>query len=333
MKKGTVKIRGIRSPIPTGHLVGRTDTGGGDPHPIKAGRALALNKRKLDVTLSGDVTITQTGDATVIGLQGVPVDSATPSTNDVLTFDGSKWAPAAGGGGGGGITELTGDVTAGPGSGSQAATLATVNADVGTFGDATNVAQITVNAKGLITAVTDVPISGGGGSADFVRIATLTPTGNVASFTSIPGTYRNLMIIGQGRSDTTDAQTDAVMLRFNNDSAAHYDWSTVSGFASTPFSTLLNGTTELRISDAPSATGIAGYSSSFEIKVPGYALTANKKGAIWHTQVFGGNTLGDLGITSGAGVWSSAVAITRIDILLGSGGNWAAAEITLYGLT
>ena len=35
----------------------------------------------------------------------------------------SQWAVASGGGGGSGITQLTGDVTAGPGSGSQAATV------------------------------------------------------------------------------------------------------------------------------------------------------------------------------------------------------------------
>jgi len=55
------------------------------------------------------------------------------------------------GGGGSGITELTGDVTAGPGSGSQAATLATVNANVGTFKKAT----VTANGKGLITAIAE----------------------------------------------------------------------------------------------------------------------------------------------------------------------------------
>jgi len=57
----------------------------------------------------------------------------------------------SGGGGEGGITELTGDVTAGPGSGSQAATLATVNPNVGTFAYPSS---ISANGKGLITAIT-----------------------------------------------------------------------------------------------------------------------------------------------------------------------------------
>src|SRR5580658_8574967 len=62
-------------------------------------------------------------------------------------------------GGGGGITALTGDVTAGPGSGSQAATLATVNSNTGTWGSATQVAQVTVNGKGLTTAAANVTIT------------------------------------------------------------------------------------------------------------------------------------------------------------------------------
>lgn len=62
-------------------------------------------------------------------------------------------APAAG------ITQLTGDATAGPGSGSQALTFATVNANVGSFGSASSVATFTVNAKGLLTAAASVSIS------------------------------------------------------------------------------------------------------------------------------------------------------------------------------
>ena len=47
---------------------------------------------------------------------------------------------------------LTGDVT-GAGTGSFAATLATVNSNTGSFGSASAVPVITVNGKGLITAV------------------------------------------------------------------------------------------------------------------------------------------------------------------------------------
>ncbi len=59
------------------------------------------------------------------------------------------------------ITALTGDGTA-SGPGSAAFTLATVNGNVGTFGDATHVGRFTVNAKGLVTAASSVAITGGG---------------------------------------------------------------------------------------------------------------------------------------------------------------------------
>ncbi len=63
------------------------------------------------------------------------------------------WAP---------VGSLTGDVTTGVvnlGLGAAAATLATVNANVGLFGDATHIPAITVNGKGLITGVTSTAIT------------------------------------------------------------------------------------------------------------------------------------------------------------------------------
>jgi hypothetical protein len=65
-------------------------------------------------------------------------------------------AVIAGGGGGGtdhGITQLTGDGTAGPGDGSQVFTLAASGVAAGTYGDATHVVQFTVDAKGRVTGV------------------------------------------------------------------------------------------------------------------------------------------------------------------------------------
>lgn len=64
---------------------------------------------------------------------------------DWSTFNGKQAA-------GNYITALTGDGTA-SGPGSAALTLATVNSNVGTFGSSSVIPSITVNAKGLVTAV------------------------------------------------------------------------------------------------------------------------------------------------------------------------------------
>ena len=55
------------------------------------------------------------------------------------------------------IPNLTGDIT----SVNKATTLATVNSNVGSFGDGTSIPTITVNAKGLITGVTTTAVTSG----------------------------------------------------------------------------------------------------------------------------------------------------------------------------
>lgn len=88
-----------------------------------------------------------------------------------------------------GITSLTGDVTA-TGPGAAAATLATVNSNVGTFTNAT----ITVNAKGLVTAasngsvgaspsVVDSAATVGGAAAEEVAVAGLLTTSTIWAVT------------------------------------------------------------------------------------------------------------------------------------------------------
>ena len=93
---------------------------------------------------------------TIIGLIEQVEKSVAQINSDIATLKGGGAAlPAPG------ITQLTGDVTAGPGSGSQIATLSNTGVTAGTYGDAIDVSQITVDAKGRISAASNVPISVG----------------------------------------------------------------------------------------------------------------------------------------------------------------------------
>jgi parallel beta-helix repeat protein len=83
----------------------------------------------------------------------------------INTNGGTTWAPILTGEGvllAANFPALTGAVTTA--GGSLATTLATVNSNVGTFGSATQASQVTVNAKGLVTAAANVTVTPAVGS-------------------------------------------------------------------------------------------------------------------------------------------------------------------------
>lgn len=114
----------------------------------------------LDLPLSG-VTSGTYGDATHTA-------QVTVDDRGLVTAAASVPITAAGG-----ITQLTGDVTAGPGSGTQAATLASSGVSAGTYGDTTHVAQVTVDAKGRVTGASNQPIATGAGAVTWPVVQTI----------------------------------------------------------------------------------------------------------------------------------------------------------------
>lgn len=125
---------------------------------------------------TGNFTLTQPDYSDLTGTPTIPVDISgltfLVKTGSVLLGDeyvvGDSTSVVANWGAGTVVFEraaLTGDATAA--ANSNALTLATVNANVGTFGSVTQTVTVTVNAKGLVTAISNNTISASGSGWTF----------------------------------------------------------------------------------------------------------------------------------------------------------------------
>ena len=165
---GTITLDGNTSTLTNKTIAAASNTVTGLTNTNLSGTAAISNANLANsaVTVNGvSISLGSSGNVTDANLStsNVTTNNATTSKHGFLSIlpnDATQFANGVGGWSvppGIGITSLTGDGTA-TGPGAVAFTLATVNSNVGTFGDATHVMQQTVNAKGLTTAASNVSI-------------------------------------------------------------------------------------------------------------------------------------------------------------------------------
>ncbi len=128
---------------------GGSTTPGGSNNQLQYNNAGAFG----GFTATGDASITPSTGAVVVSATNGVAFAPSATTNALVASNISSGTLPAGR-----LPAFTGDVTS-P-AGSAANTLATVNANIGLCGDATHVAQVTLNAKGLTTGCTAVAIGG-----------------------------------------------------------------------------------------------------------------------------------------------------------------------------
>jgi hypothetical protein len=208
-----------------------------------------------------------------------------PVNGDCVVGAGGAWTAGACASGSG-ITQLTGDVTAGPGSGSQAATLATVNSNVGTF------QGITVNGKGLVTAASNqgyltgnqtITLSGDTTGSGTTAITTTTAKVNGVSYGSSPSTNTVPVITGSntatyealplgavatqsantvvGNGTGSSAAPTALAMPSCSASTSALTWTTSTGFGCNTISAGTGTVTSVGLSDS-STTPIYSISGS-----------------------------------------------------------------------
>lgn len=149
--------------------------------------------------------------------------------------------------------------------------------------------------------------------------------------TSIVGTYAHLMLVVYARGDTAASSTTSV-LRFNNDSAANYDWQGIRGTGATTVASENFAQTSIAISTGmPANTAGANLFGVSVVFIPNYAGANNKAAMTLEASKIGVST-GNMFTDFFGGFWRSNAAITRITLLPGAGNYVAGTRVSLYAM-
>lgn len=169
------------------------------------------------------------------------------------------------------------------------------------------------------------------------KIATATPTsGTSTSFSTISGSYDDLMIIGSAKNDYGSSASmtlaNTLYIQFNSDTGSNYAWANWGGLGA--YITGNGSTSDTKIEVAASASY---YSSNpgwghFYVEIPGYKQTTSTKSLIMNGGYSQDNSQDSSG-WMGAGNWNDTSAITDISLTNVNGSFITGTTITLYGIS
>jgi hypothetical protein len=150
----------------------------------------------------------------------------------------------------------------------------------------------------------------------------LTSVSESIEFTSIPGFYTDLIILGSARNTGTEAQT--ILFGFNG-SAANFS----SRFLQGNGSSASTGTLARFAANAVGGNETAATFSNFQIYIPDYAGSTNKA---YSTETVTENNATQSFQTFIAGLWDNTAAISSISLTSGANNFAIGTSFSLYGI-
>ena len=154
------------------------------------------------------------------------------------------------------------------------------------------------------------------------------------TFSSIPGTYRHLVIQWMARGDVAATETD-LYLQFNGDTAANYDSETYTFSGTTTASIGISeriATAGPRIGDVAGSTAVGSSASGGTIVIPNYAGTTFQKLATATCTIKRAASTGNLVTELDSEWWRSSAAINAALLKPGSGNFVAGSTFQCYGM-
>lgn len=181
----------------------------------------------------------------------------------------------------------------------------------------------------VLTVASGIPSWATAATGAVTLISQQTVTGSAAAtitFSSIPGTYKNLRIVYLA-AGTTGSN---MLMTFNSDSGAHYDRQQLRAYdISTLAAEALANTTAVL---AMIGNTTAGNIGAGEAVFPNYAGTVLHKSYMTMGYSKFAATTGQVSVGLYGGAWRSTAAITTITLTMDGGSSYAiGSSFTLYG--
>ena len=146
------------------------------------------------------------------------------------------------------------------------------------------------------------------------------------TFSSISGSYTDLVLIVSGRSARA-ASDDSLYMRFNSDTGSNYSFTDLNGNGTTASSGRASNQTYLRpAANIDAASQPAGSFSPVIISISNYSNTTTYKTMLSRNNMAARET------GAVVGLWRSTAAISTILVYAASANLTAGSTFTLYGI-